>query len=341
MATLKDIADKVHVSQATVSRVLNRDETLSVSMETKSKIFQTAAELGYKTLGQRRSQERTVLSKEQNKRIGIAQMFDLKELSEDIYYLVLKNILEEECLANQWNTVNFYRNEEKKFVKNDDLPVDGIVAIGRFAPEEIENLKEYTKNIVFLDSSPDEEKYFSIVPNYHLAIRQTFNYFEARGIKKIAYAGSVYTFDDLKNVSMDARFYYYKNTLLAKKRFNEDYVIDCEMNSRSSYKVMNKYIKNHKDLPEALFVASDAAAPGIVKALTENGIRIPEDISIITFNNTSLSEFSAPPLTSIEVFLRENAKAAIYCMNMVWEGKNVCPSKVVIPCKIVERSSVI
>ncbi len=88
MATLKDIAKKTKVSQSTVSRVLNRDSSLSVSDETREKIFKVASELGYKTVGQRYNDD--IFS---NKRIGIAQMFEFKEQLEDIYYLLMKNIL--------------------------------------------------------------------------------------------------------------------------------------------------------------------------------------------------------------------------------------------------------
>ena len=138
MATLKDIAKKTKVSQSTVSRVLNRDSSLSVSDETRERIFKAASELGYKTVGQRYGDDAF-----SNKRIGIAQMFELKELLEDIYYLIMKNILEEECFSKQINTVTLFRNGDRKFIKNDDEKLDGIIAIGRFTPEEIEGFKDW------------------------------------------------------------------------------------------------------------------------------------------------------------------------------------------------------
>ncbi|RHP92708.1 hypothetical protein DXA07_07950 [Clostridium sp. AM54-37XD] len=57
----------------------------------------------------------------------------------------------------------------------------------------------------------------------------------------------------------------------------------------------------------------------MVKALQECGRQIPDDIGIITFNNTSFLEFSNPPLSSVEVFLKESAECAVLCMNLLWD----------------------
>lgn len=345
MATLKEIAGLAGVSSATVSRVLNQDPSLSVTEKTRERVLQTAKELGYRTVQQRyqavRESEEMDEQKQKTaeKRIGIAQMFEKQQLLEDIYYLMLKNVLDEVCFDRQWSTVMLFRNDQGHFVKNDDLPLDGIVAIGRFTQGEIEDFHCYTDNVVFLDSSPDEEKYCSIVPNYHLAVRQVLDCFWARGYERVAYLGSVYTFGAKKELSMDPRFYYYKNSLLERGSYDSALVIDCEMNSRSSYAAMNEYFESGKPLPEAIFAASDVVAPGLLKALREHQIQIPEDIGAITFNNTSLSQFSEPPLSSIEVFLQENADAAALCMEQLWQ-KKTHPKQIIISCRLEERGSV-
>lgn len=77
------------------------------------------------------------------------QMFDMEELREDIYYLALKNILDEECFSRQWITVPLYRDERRRFVRRDQAPLDGLFAIGRFTQKEVASFHEYTDNIVF------------------------------------------------------------------------------------------------------------------------------------------------------------------------------------------------
>ena len=345
MATLKEIAHIAGVSSATVSRVLNQDPALSVTDKTRERVLQTAKDLGYRTVQQRyqaiRDQEEAENQQQGTgeKRIGIAQMFETQQLLEDIYYLMLKNVLDEVCFERHWSTVMLFRNDQGHFVKNDELPLDGIVAIGRFTQGEIEDFRCYTDNVVFLDSSPDEEKYCSIVPNYQLAVRQVLNCFWDHGYERVAYLGSVYTFGAKKELSMDPRFYYYKNSLLERGTYEEDLVLDCEMNSRSSYAVMKAYLEQEKPLPEAIFAASDVVAPGLLKALREYQIRVPEEIGIITFNNTSLSQLAEPPLSSVEVFLQENADAAAICMELLWQ-KKIHPKQIIISCRLEERGSV-
>lgn len=342
MATLKDIAKRAKVSQATVSRVLNRDETLNVSIQTKENIFRIAAELGYKTIVQRYGKENEI-NEEPKKiiRIGIAQMLDCAKLQEDVYYLVLKNIIEQQCFAKQWNTVTLLRDERGRFIKYDDDEIDGLIAIGRFAAEEIENFKEYTNNIVFIDSSPDETKYYSIVPNYHLALRQVFKKLIEMGHTKIGFIGASNTYGNHKELSLDPRLYWYTHEMNGRGWYEEDYIIDCEMNSGSGYESVRKYLESDKKRPSAFFVASDVIVPGLRRALAEAKIHVPDDISIISFNNTSLSEFGNPPLTSVEVFMEEYAKSAIGCMESIWQSSGVyCPRRIVVPCDLVERGSV-
>lgn len=342
MVTLKEIARRAGVSPATVSRVLNQDPTLSVMDDTRQRVLRTAQELGYQTVQQRYQAAHQQGEPEPpvwEKRIGIAQMFEKQQLLEDIYYLMLKNVLDEVCFERHWSTCTLLRNEQGHFVKNDDLPLDGIVAIGRFTQGEIDDFHRYTGNLVFLDSTPDEEKYYSIVPNYQLAVRQVLQCLWKHGYERVAYLGSVYTFGPKKELTMDPRFYYYKNSLRERGTFAQDLVLDCEMNSASSYAVMREYLSAGKPLPGAIFAASDVVAPGLLRALREFGLQVPRDVGIITFNNTSLSRLAQPPLDSVEVFLEENADAAAICMELLWR-KKTHPKQIVISCRLEEWGSV-
>ncbi|MDE7418466.1 MAG: LacI family DNA-binding transcriptional regulator [Lachnospiraceae bacterium] len=340
MATLKDIAAQANVSLATVSRVLNHDDTISVSDNTRSNIFRIADELGYKTVVQRYG---TGLAEKDTPKealhMGVVQMFEHQELLDDIYYMMMKYVLEEECFKRQSVLSPLLRNAKGMFEKTAGEELDGIYAIGRFTEEEIQSLRQYTENIVFIDSSPDELKYYSIVPNYHQALRLALQYLLGKGHREIAYIGGTHSFGDTKQMQMDDRYYYYRTHLINRNLFYEDFVIDCQMNPKDGYDKMKLYLDRQGHLPTAAFIASDAVAPGVLKALQEHQIRVPEDMSIVTFNNTSLSEFATPPLTSIAVPLRESVREAILCMDRQRKGSTM-PVKIVIPCNLVQRESV-
>lgn len=338
MATLKDIAQLAGVSQATVSRVLNRDPGLSVTEETRSRIMEAAAELKYTKMGSVREPE--VLHTAKSRRVGIAQMYEGEKLREDIYYLALRNVLEEECFAHQWTTVPVFRDENGRFCVHDKERLDGIFAIGRFSQEEIDAFHKLADSVVFLDSTPDPLNDFSVVPNYHYAIQLSMAYFRERGYEQIAFVGGIRTLGNHKEMALDPRYYYYRTHLVAREKYDHSLVLNCEMSNQGGYDAMVKYLKEHDGkAPEAMFVASDVLIPGLMKALREWNVRVPEDTAIIAFNNTSICEFSVPPLTAVELFMASATEAAAESMELVWKGRKL-GRKTVIPCKLVERESV-
>ena len=336
MATLKDIARRAGVAQGTVSRILNQDPSLSVADETRQRVLQIAESLGYKKGPAKAAvAEAGALVR----RIGVAQMLDMEQLREDIYYLALKSALDEECFSRQWISVPLHRDEQRRFVRRDQAPLDGLFAIGRFSRQEIDNFHEYTDNIVVLDSDPDPMRYYSLLPNYQLAVQLALKHLYEHGHKRVAYLGSVETFAGYKELTTDPRFYYYRAWEANLDSFDPSLVLDCEMTAKSGYAAMCDYLEKHGRSPEAIFIASDAIAPGALRALRERGLRVPEDTSIVTFNNTVLSEYADPPLTSIEVYMRENVRSASLCMELLWRG-DTRGKRIVVPCELVPRGSV-
>ena len=70
-----------------------------------------------------------------------------------------------------------------------------------------------------------------------------------------------------------------------------------------------------------------------------DGFSVPDDCSIVTYNNTAFSESSTPPLDSIEVYLRESAREAAFALERLWNVERL-PRKIVVPCSLVVRGSV-
>lgn len=334
MATLKEISALANVSLATVSRVLNNDKNLKVLDETKEKILQIAKDLKYKTPKQRASEK-----KERKFEVGIAQMLDSNEQQDDIYYILLKNILEELCLSNNIHTTTLFRNDKRIFITNTKNKLDGIFAIGCFSPDEIKNFESYSKNIIFIDSTPDELIYHSVVPNYQLGVKIAINHFLENGHSNIGFIGSFYSFGNTKEVEINSIFRYFKSFMEEKNYYNQDYNINCALNSKDGYIKVKQYLSSCRELPTAFFISSDAIASGALKAFSEYNISIPENVSIITFNDTNISEFATPPLSSIRVFMKENSKAALSLMQELWKGEHGV-KKIVMPCNIIERESV-
>ena len=334
LATLKDIAEKTGVSVSAVSRVLNMDDSISVSAETRRKIFEAAKELGYNSKSKVKNQ-----NIRENLKMGIAQMFEMEQIMEDVYYLYMKTALEEACFARNIETTSLFRNSQGQFVMNGTGNLDGIFAIGSFNKEEIESFHKYTDNIVFVDSTPDDEKYYAAVPNFHLGVRQAVNRLIEGGHKKIGFIGSHFTLQETRDLILDNRLYYFRNMLTEKGLYREEFILNSEMNSKSSFEVLSNFFNTSDEYPTAIFISSDAMAQGVIKAITNAGLSIPDDISLISFNDTLLSQNAMPPLSSVRVLQREIADAAVRSMEEQRKG-SAHPYKTVIPCVYIERNSV-
>lgn len=333
MATLKDIAAATGISVSTISRVLNQDESISVTSQTQQKILEAAQALGYVPVRSRKSEgDRTL-------KMGIAQMFESEQVMQDPYYLYMKNALEQVCFSRGVETTPLFRDQQGNFAMQGEGGLDGIFAIGSFTWQEIRSFQKLSRHIVFVDSSPDDEQFFSAVPNFHLGVRQALNHLLDAGHVKLGFIGSHFTLQETHDLKLDARLYYFRNSLQDKGLYRPEWVLDCEMNSPSAYQALSRAIKEWDQAPTALFISSDAMVQGVLRALDEAGWAIPEQISLIAFNDTPLSQNATPPLSSVRVLQHELAVAAMTAMDLSRSGAQY-PFKTVVPCVFVDRRSV-
>ena len=190
-----------------------------------------------------------------------------------------------------------------------------------------------------MDTSPDDERYFAAVPNFHLGVRQALQRLLEAGHRRIGFIGSQYTFQEEKTLKLDARLYYFRNILQEAGAFDPAYVLDSAMNSTAGFEVMTRALDAWQTPPTALFIASDAIANGVLRALERKGVSIPGQMSVIAFNDTPLSLNASPPLSSVRVLQSEIAAAAYMAMESSLAGSTY-PFKTVVPCVYVERESV-
>ena len=248
MATIKEIADYVGVSSGTVSRVLNHDSTISVSDETKMKIFDAAEQLQYKTIKQRKSESKEKVTK---LRVGIIEMYNHQQQLQDPYYLFLRSVVDRECFDKGIEVVNIYKGDDGyKFIGDEEL--NGIISIGKFTKGEVNMMSKISDNIVFLDSSPNDHKFDSVKINYKLAINEALDYLVNLGHEEIGYIGSLKTLDDFKENNIDVRFKIYKEYMENKNIYDEENVLNTdEMTAMSGYESVKVFIKTSKKMPTA------------------------------------------------------------------------------------------
>ena len=307
MATIKDIAEMAGVSITTVSRILNNDSSLSTTMETKQKVIDAAKKLNYKKVG--RSTKATF-------RLGIVQWFSAEQELQDTYYLSVRNGIEDFCIKNCIQIVRAFKTDVNymDYLEN----INGLICIGKFSKKEVKELKRISKNIVFLDMPVADYSVTSFTLDFEYAVN-----------KEIL---------DSNEVFDDERIKEYVKYCSEHGLDYDKYLKEGQYSIESGYSMMSEFIQS-EDMPTAVFAASDYIAFGAMKAIKENGLRIPEDISVIGFDDAQICNYTTPTLTTIHAPAYDMGQ---YGANFLFGATNcsiTTPLNVKMPCELVERES--
>ena len=331
MATIKDIAQAAGVSPATVSRVLNYDPAMSVSDRTRKKIFDIAEQLNYK------KSRKTKPSKTQTYRIGLIEWYTEQEELDDLYYYSIRLGIEKKTQELGYEILRMFQNDSLDQLKD----IDGLIAIGKFSPAQIQQLEQYSNHLVFVDSDTLNAGHSCVTVDFENAVRKVLEHFINAGFDQIGMiAGQERTSDQASLIS-DPRLTSFQQYLSDKGIFQADLVKVGSFSSESGYQMMTELLSEHKDkLPSAFFISSDALAIGALRALQEHGIHVPQDVSIISFNDTSIAKYIYPSLSTVTVFTEEMGKQALHILNQSLTSEdNPIPYMVKLSTKLTIRES--
>lgn len=333
MATLKELAAYTNLSIATISRILNNDPTMAASEDTRRRVLEAAGTLGY-----RKHNKNKVTS---SIRFGVAEMLTPAEQLEDPFYLYLKNFVAQECMEQKIDLVPLQR-EGENFVVPYPVPINGIIAIGIFTRAQIEALHQLSDTLIFLDSSPDEARSDSVVINYRLGIEQALEHLFSLGHRQIGFVGPADKLDDWKQPAPEIRRQLFIHFMSTHNDYESNFLIDVPTNAVLTEQAVTTYLQQGCPLPTAFLTANEENAIGTVRALKTAGFSIPEDVSIISFNDTPLSELMEPPLTSISTRVQEMSCMAVHLLMERTNNSGFTrdiPVKMIVPPTLVVRGS--
>lgn len=326
MATIKDVAAMAGVSITTVSRILNFDEKINVAADTKKRIFEVAEKLDYTT-----SKQKKIRKKEFN--IGIVNWYSEGDEVKDPYFLSIRMAVEGRC--NEEEIKISYINLN---TNNSNKNMDGIIAIGKFGDIEIGEMKKITDRMVFVDSSPNELEYDSVVIDYEGGVKRALNHLHELGHRNIGYIGGQEYVEKGEKKINDERLDAYKKNMQSINNYDEENIYLGRFLPEDGYSLMKEALQN-KNIPTAFFVASDPMAIGAYRALLEEQYKLPEDISIIGFDDIYISQFLTPALTTVKVYTDFMGKVAVDTLKQRIIGEGEVCRKVVVPTKLVKRES--
>ncbi|OCA81177.1 LacI family DNA-binding transcriptional regulator [Pradoshia sp. D12] len=327
MATIKDIANMVGVSIATVSRVLNYDNSLSVSDETKKRIFEAAEELDY----QKKPKRKPIMYK-----VGIVNWYTEKEELDDLYYMAIRLGVEKRLEYHNMKFTNF-SIEHLRSLQNEGF--QGIIAIGKFSENQAEELKSVSSNLVFVDSSPNDDQFDSVIVDFEKATRNILQYFLDQGHTKIGYLGGREIYKDHTSKIDDPRRTSFERFLSDMGLYQEAYVYEGKFSVEDGYHLMKQAVKDHEDeIPTAFFAGNDSIAVGALRALQDAGVRVPDQVSIVGVNDISISKYMSPPLSTVKVYTELMGETAVDLLLEQFSGRQVS-KKVSIATQLKIRGS--
>jgi DNA-binding LacI/PurR family transcriptional regulator len=327
-----DVAKRAGVSVSTVSKALNN--RAHVNPKTREKVRQIAKQLKYHPSAFGRG---LVLQKTGN--IGfVIDRTPLRIFSNPFHSRVLDGI-EEELLRQDYNLLisahSLLHNKESlpKFVREKN--VDGLILSGKISDRLILDLYQRGNPLVLVDNHIAQSDIDCVVTDNVNGAKQAVNHLLELGHRKIGMLrGSG------KHVSIIERWHGYNEAIKsANLTPDKRWIAEGDVTTEGGMSAMEKLLAQTKELPTAIFAFNDAMATGAMKILHAYNIRVPEDVSIVGFDDTDEAIHVIPPLTTIHVAKEEMGRVAAQLLIRRIQRKKAVPQRVVLTTHLVIRES--
>ena len=332
--TIKDVAALAGVSPSTVSRTCKNNP--SISEETKVRVRKAMAELGYEPNFQASN-----LASQNSRTIGIILPASAKEVYENSFYLEAIQGISHYCNGRQYMTTIVTGQDEAEILNavrsmSRSGKVDGFIIL--YSKKEdpvidylfnegllyilIGKATQYTNQTIYIDN------------DNLLAGREAAEYLYQLGHRRIAYLGS----DSSLMFSADRKAGYQLALASHQLPVRPEYCVEVKNVSENNEEVIRGLLMQ-KDRPTAILVSDDILAVSLERVCLENHLAIPEDLSIISFNNSLFARLTSPQLTSIDIGAGQlGSEAASQIINHI-ENPNLLATKIIVPHHLIERDS--
>lgn len=330
---LADIAEKVGVSTVTVSKALSGQK--GVSEEMREKIKQLADELGYRSPSENKRQ---TTEKQYNIGVIIQEVYLDKY---DSFYLTMYQKLNKRAVARGCFTL--LESMSRESVLSNVMPllvqekkVDGLIVVGDMTQTYMEHLEaEAGIPVVCMDFYNDTINLDTVISNSFYGTYALTNYLFQMGHKKIAYVGTVGT----TNSITDRYLGYAKSLLEHHIEVRKDYVID-DRDTKTGRMDLEKYYQLPEDMPSAFVCNCDLAASYLIRKLRANGYRVPEDISVVGFDNYLFPGLCDIGITTYEVNIGEMARRVVHKIVRKIANENYTAGVFIVDGHMVIKDSV-
>ncbi|MFD0869776.1 Glucose-resistance amylase regulator [Chlamydia abortus] len=328
--TIYDVAREAGVSMATVSRVVNNNP--NVKPQTRKKVFEAIERLGYRPNAVARG-----LASKKTTTVGVVipdiSNMNLAEIArgiEDIATMYHYNIIL--CNADK-------KKDKEIRVINTLLEkqVDGLLFMGGTVTDEhIQAFKTSSVPIVLCATTDDNNTIPAVDIDHQQAAYDAVKLLVDSGHRKIGMISGT-----LQDPSLGfARYQGYKQALEESAiPFNENYVRVGNYKYESGIEAM-KYFLALEDRPTAVFAATDEMAIGAIHAIQDAGLKVPEDISVISVDNSRMASMVRPQLTTVAQPMYDIGAVSMRLLTKLMNKETTDQTKYVLPHTVIERQTV-
>jgi DNA-binding LacI/PurR family transcriptional regulator len=331
--TIKDVAKAAGVSPSTVSRVISNHKR--ISRKTSIKVKAIMQELGYHP----NMMAKSLVSRTTNT-IGIILPRPAEELFLNFFFAEFIRGISTQAARSGYDllmTTGTSELEELEAITRivKGKKVDGVIILYS-RPNDLIIDFLHNENFPFVLIGRNEEFPETLcVDNDNIqAAYDATNHLISQGHQRIGFVSGPSNL----SVSQD-RLEGYKNALRdANLQTRPDWIVEGEFLQESGYRAMS-FIMTLPERPTALVGIDDVITFGVLRGLTELGYRVPQDLSLVSFNNLALSELTSPSLSSIDIGIYQLGYTASHTLLSFIANKAMKKSRIVIPHRLVIRES--
>ena len=326
--TMRDIANQLGVSSVTVSKALNDKE--GVSDELKERIKQLASELGYRV-----NMAAKTMREGLTYNIGVIIPERFTGPDQSFYLRVYQEISKSLEATGYYGILHILSSSDEEGLLLPriyyDRKVDGFIVLGQINKSYIEVIENIEQPKLFLDFYDEHSSIDSVVTDNSYGAYELTNYLIQQGHREIAYVGNLYSTSSIQ----DRFLGYYKSLLEHHVHLEPKWIIN-DRDEQGTY----IDIELPSPLPTAFVCNCDQVAYSVVQKLKLMGHRVPEDCSVVGFDNDIYATLTEPHLTTIDVNINQMAQTAVQSLLRQINHPDVRFGRLVVKGEIIYRDSV-
>ncbi|MFC5401532.1 LacI family DNA-binding transcriptional regulator [Cohnella soli] len=326
---IKDVAKMAGVSVTTVSRVLNGEKY--VKDDLKEKVNKVIEELGYAP-----SQIARSLVRKKTNLIGVI----VPDLTSSFYSTILSSI-EDRASVNGYNLLvcNISEDIDKEYKYLNvfqEMRVEGIIIMHEKINEQIRAfIHKINTPVIFSSVKPMDQKFVSVIIDDYEAAYEATRYLIELGHEAIGFIGG-----DMRDItSGQNRYSGYRNAMSDRgKKLVFEHIRFGDYKVQSGYDQMKEML-SAGNRPSAVFAVSDDMAVGAMNCIRDHHLRVPEDIAVIGFDGSQLTELVRPTLTSMEQPIHEMGRVTMDVLLKLIGGETLPDGDVILKHRLMIRES--